>query len=53
MKCEEGEGVNWERGEMGEGEGVRGDISRTGTDTVYKSSESYLSSKEEGEMGGG
>ena len=45
--------MKWERGEMGEGEGVRGDISRTGTDTVYKSLENYLSSKEEGGMGGG
>ena len=53
MKWEEGEGVKWESGEMGEGEGVRGDISRTGTDTVYKSLENYLSSKEEGEMRGG
>ena len=32
---------------------MRGDISHTGIDTVYKSSENYLSSKEEGEMGGG
>ena len=32
---------------------MRGDTSRTGIDTVYKSSENYLSSKEEGEMGGG
>ena len=35
------------------GGGVRGDTSRTGIDTVYKSLENYLSSKEEGGMGGG
>ena len=32
---------------------MSGDISHTGIDTVYKSSENYLSSKEEGEMRGG
>ena len=32
---------------------MRGGISRTGADTVYKSLENYLSSKEEGGMGGG
>ena len=32
---------------------MRGGTSHTGIDTVYKSLENYLSSKEEGGMGGG